>query len=183
MEKFIEVHDNILSKETEDFLENLFLGKYNIEIPYYFTDSINSSSPDSENYIPGFYNLVYEKNKKINFDLFHFCLQPLYELSNKLNFKISSIELSRFFLQTPSKNVYEQDKHIDLDYPHWVCLYYINNSDGNTIFLDDQNNIIKEVEPKKGRFAFFDGSIYHKGGIPFNKHRMVINTDFIGFFN
>ena len=182
MEKFIEVHDNILSKETEDFLESVFLGKYNIEIPYYFTDTINSSDPNSTEYIPGFYNLVYEKNKKINFDLFHLCLQPLYELSTIRKFMISSIELSRFFLQTPSKQLYSQSKHVDLEYPHWVCLYYVNGGDGNTIFLDDQDNIIKEVEPKKGRFAFFDGSISHKGGVPLDKHRIVINTDFIGNF-
>ena len=40
------------------------------------------------------------------------------------------------------------------------------NSDGPTyLFEDDGRTIIKKVEPKKGRFLMFDGSIKHAGSM------------------
>ena len=64
-----------------------------------------------------------------------------------------------------------------MDEPHLVCLYYINDSDGDTIFFN-KNNIIKEVSPKKGRIALFDGSIEHSAGIPKTSPRFILNINF-----
>jgi ectoine hydroxylase-related dioxygenase (phytanoyl-CoA dioxygenase family) len=61
-----------------------------------------------------------------------------------------------------------------------VCLYYVTDSDGDTIFFDDNENEIKRVSPKKGRIAFFDGTINHCSSNPTKLHRSVINFDFIG---
>jgi hypothetical protein len=50
--------------------------------------------------------------------------------------------------------------HTDNPNPHHVLLYYVNNSDGDTVILENQN-IVKKISPKKGRFFLFDGSINH----------------------
>ena len=71
--------------------------------------------------------------------------------------------------------------HIDGSYPHWVVLYYVNNSDGDTIlYKNDKKTELKRITPKKGRIVFFDGSIWHSGSTPQTTHRSVINFNFIG---
>lgn len=71
-----------------------------------------------------------------------------------------------------------------------IVLYYINDSDGDTIIFDqnaDQFNSLdfKEpltiratVSPKRGRFVVFDGSLVHSAGIPRNSaSRIVLNIN------
>ena len=72
--------------------------------------------------------------------------------------------------------------HVDMHRDHMVILYYVTDSDGPTYFFeDDGRTIIKKVEPKRGRFIFFDGNIKHAGSHPIkSKYRIVINYD-IGF--
>ena len=48
-----------------------------------------------------------------------------------------------------------------------VILYYVNDSDGDTLFFDnkDKLNIIKRVSPKKGRVVHFDNNKLHASWI------------------
>jgi hypothetical protein len=75
--------------------------------------------------------------------------------------------------------------HVDMPKPHWVLIYYVNDSDGDTVILDktfpDWQNaaVLHSVAPKKRRAVLFDGRHYHCGTSP-SKHdtRIVINYDF-----
>ena len=75
---------------------------------------------------------------------------------------------------------------------YYSLIYYPEDSDGDSVFFkgDNQgkeysdiinsiNGELVRVQPKKGRFIFFDGSIVHSGNNPisFNK-RVVVNYDF-----
>jgi hypothetical protein len=76
--------------------------------------------------------------------------------------------------------------HIDLPYPHWAVIFYVNDSDGDTLIFDktfpDKENavVVHAVSPKKGRAVLFDGRHYHCGTAP-SRHdtRIVINYDFV----
>ena len=70
--------------------------------------------------------------------------------------------------------------HIDLkNENHKVLLLYVNDSDGDTFFFDNNNKIIKRVSPLKNRAIIFDGNILHAGSHPKNNDcRIVINIDF-----
>ncbi len=69
--------------------------------------------------------------------------------------------------------------HIDFDLPHTVMIYYVNDSDGPTVFFEkEENKFVKvnEIEPKRGRFLIFDGNCYHASTPPRkNSTRCVIN--------
>ena len=106
--------------------------------------------------------------------------QILYRLCFKLNILLIDIIQARIFLQIPSINSGRNGIHVDIFNPHWVCLYYVCDSDGDTILFDDNENEIQRVSPKKGRIVFFDGSIKHCSSSPAKTHRAVINFDFIG---
>jgi hypothetical protein len=76
--------------------------------------------------------------------------------------------------------------HVDLPKPHLVLIYYVNDSDGDTVILDktfpDWENaaVLHSVSPKKGRAILFDGRHYHCGTSPAcHDARIVLNYDFI----
>ena len=86
---------------------------------------------------------------------------------------------TRTFLQVPTIKTTEYDSpHIDMEMGHTVCLYYVNNTDGDTFFFNGKN-IIKRVSPKKGRCVLFDGKIFHASSKPTKEKRIVINYNFI----
>lgn len=83
---------------------------------------------------------------------------------------------------TGNKKEYHNTPHIDEDgIKHWVCIYYVNDSDGDTLFFDNKKdcNITDRISPKKGRFLFFKGEKLHTGSHPVKSPiRVVINIDF-----
>lgn len=91
-------------------------------------------------------------------------------LRSKANFQTQFTENSLKYFNTP---------HVDfLDFEHTVFLYYVNDSDGDTIFFDKDLNITDRISPKKGRVVIFDGKTLHTGSHPVDsKYRFVINID------
>ena len=72
--------------------------------------------------------------------------------------------------------------HVDKNFPHWVMIYYVNNSDGDTFIFNETNfncsnlTVKKRIEPKEGRVVIFDGKYLHAGMHPRNNnYRTVIN--------
>ena len=69
---------------------------------------------------------------------------------------------------------YKHQKHTDFDFPNIAAVYYVNDSDGNTVFSD------QEVEPKANRLVTFSGDIPHTGHSPSkHKNRILINSNYI----
>ena len=71
--------------------------------------------------------------------------------------------------------------HTDLDAPHFTMLYYVNDSDGPTKFYDHKDGeVIKMVDPKKGRAVLFTGDTYHASSSPrHHSNRIVLNYNFL----
>jgi hypothetical protein len=74
--------------------------------------------------------------------------------------------------------------HVDDSVPHWVLIYYVNDSDGDTFIFNetgDQINISSltiqhRVTPRQGRIVIFDGKYLHAGMHPtLSDFRSVIN--------
>lgn len=125
----------------------------------------------------------------------------LFSLLNEVNTKIPEIKLDNLLRLkinklTPQKNKIEDQYgiHIDRWDNHYSIIYYINDSDGDTIFysntlgdqfpnwtdiVSDKNltyfNEIKRVKPKKGRAVVFKGDIFHNATYPLNGDRYVAN--------
>ena len=68
---------------------------------------------------------------------------------------------------------------MDFDFPHTTALYYVNDSDGDTLFFNDNLEIVNRVKPEKGKLIIFDGSIYtHRPVLP-PTNRIVINFNYV----
>lgn len=76
--------------------------------------------------------------------------------------------------------------HVDVPQPHWAMIYYVNDSDGDTVFLDKQHPdwqgaaFAGRVSPKRGQAVLFDGRHYHCGTRPSHHDvRVVLNFNFV----
>jgi hypothetical protein len=174
---FIKTYDNILNPSQEDFIKKI--STHNLKYGYYenIIDSFNEFNP-------GFTSVIYNPDSNfINFDYYSIFSQIVYTLCFKQKITLEQIFRIRTFLTLPLNKDQLNGIHNDLSIPHWVLLYYVNDSDGDTIFFDDNKNEIKRVSPKKGRIIFFDGKIKHTGSYPSKNQRIGVNINFIGKFN
>ncbi len=70
--------------------------------------------------------------------------------------------------------------HTDTDSIHYVALYYVNDSDGDTILYNEDKTEMVRISPKKGRLIFFRGNITHTSSVPKKyRMRMVININIL----
>ena len=70
--------------------------------------------------------------------------------------------------------------HIDFPFPNVATVYYVNDTDGDTIIYGQDRLEIKErVSPKANRLVIFDGDILHTGSSPTkHKTRILLNSNF-----
>lgn len=91
--------------------------------------------------------------------------------------------------------------HIDLAESHITMIYYINDSDGDTLIFKNKNNehlnnitdfinndnflnpknfeLTKSISPKKGRVLMFAGDSWHYGKYPTKGERNIININLV----
>lgn len=87
---------------------------------------------------------------------------------------------------------FHQTPHIDSETSHWVMIYYVHDTDGDTFIFDGKAEsesdmykinslkILQRVCPKQGRCLIFKGNRLHAGSHPQLNHlRIVLNYNFI----
>jgi len=163
------LQDLVLSPKLDYRLQDPHYGDYDQDryvCPKQFTHHIYINDNEKEYISPYFssFQPIFLKLKKYfgNYQL----------LRAKIN--ISCIELSGKF----------QPPHFDLKYDdsspasHWVFLYYINDSDGDTLFFKNENEVLERITPKENRAVLFDGSLLHAASNPARTFlRIVMNVD------
>jgi len=125
-------------------------------------------------------------NTKINSDFFEQMKIIAFYLESAINKRIKQFIRVKSNLLCPQPNFCEdnfQPPH--LDYPKdlnkndiFSFLYFVNNSDGDVRFFDNDFNIIKKVTPKKGTGVFFKSNIWHSGSNPIQTTERI-NTNYI----
>jgi len=119
-------------------------------------------------------------------------------LENKMNLEVDEIfriKTNWIFRELESKKDYIYPPHVDQDnISHWVLLYYVNDSDGDTILYNETENdfslndlisqfpnltIKHKFTPKQGRAILFWGNRFHCGMPPVTSDfRILINHNF-----
>jgi len=182
MEKFIEIHDNLIPNYLQNKIEHIACSS----MPWYYLKNI--AEKHSSLYAPGFGHEFITAdilNSPAKSDFLYLLNNVLYIFAYQRNIIINNILMGRLFMHLPTTTPSRDEIHTDVGIPHLVCLYYVTDSDGDTVlFEDDRKTIIKSVTPKKGRIVFFDGSIPHCSTKPSKSTRIIVNFDFFGdFFN
>ena len=188
------VIDDLLEVPSMDAIENYFSNDVDWRLSDFATgpdyNGFNHSQAEDTSQ---FVHLVYHERMGgvLNQLSMRYMLNVLQKIEKKFDIKIENYY--RLKANTTLKRPDFVDKHnpshTDLDWEDdWiVCIYYINDSDGDTYFFDNDGNTIKRVTPKKGRCVIFDSKIHHAGTCPINNnYRLVANlivkpnsTDFL----
>jgi hypothetical protein len=127
------------------------------------------------------HSFIYVKNNKLIENSIHkdIALNILQKFCIKTNLKNVFLLRSKANLITESKKYTKNSygiPHIDFDINHYVLIYYVNDSDGDTVLFDENKKIYKKISPKKNSVLLFRGNILHAGGHPVESStRCVIN--------
>ena len=178
MNKILEVFDDIIPLPLQNYIEYLLTQNsgFNWKLNNNLSGVKNSS--DEIGFASPLRNLEHNSYENGNNIFKHYdsLISPLYFFTNYYNLIVKEVLVARSFLQLPSTKSTPQAPHTDLSIPHFIFLYYVNDSDGDTIFYgEDGATEIQRVSPKKGRIAFFDGAIIHAGSSPSKTKRAIIN--------
>ena len=186
----IYVFDDIITKDYQNRIKSILVGetRYNDEdFPWYYIDDITSAG-DYENQKRGAFGHDYVNYEEGIESDFHYLFIDLIKNScSKLNIKEVDVLQGRSFLQLPT-NIKKEDvdtPHTDMSVQHFVMLYYVCDSDGDTIIYNEKVisekglTVQKKVTPKQGRVVLFDGSLYHTAQQPNHNLRCVVNYDLV----
>jgi len=174
----IAVIDDCISVGYQNFIESAL---DNAEFPWYFTSQI--SVPGSTDPNSGFSHTAFRnyENDQGRSKYFEILLPVLFEAIDryKKGHEVQDIYRIRPAMFVRNQNDGNHVAHIDQQYKHHVMLYYVKDSDGPTLFFDD-DKVIKQINPKKGRCVIFPGEVYHASSCPReHSNRVVINYNFL----
>jgi hypothetical protein len=180
------VFDDIIDKQSQKHIQQIVFS----EIRWQFLPDV--TRPDNIQQRPGFsYDFITDKTNV--FDYHIDVLKIIDAACQKIKFKRQECLQGRSFLQLPLnlKNRSIDAPHVDADIDHLVILYYVIDSDGDTIIYENTFkgydnvpyfNELKEkqrITPKAGRVVIFNGKHWHTAEQPKDNVRCIINYNII----
>ena len=198
MENKVLVFDDIIDLEYQEKIKNVLIGEETFNdyyFPWYFTQDVtNQKDKNSQKRSALTHQYVISEDDTDTVgtidSVFHDLFIPLLNKAcNKIDKQNISIIKGRSFLQLPInyKGKKEDTPHIDIIDSHFVMLYYVCDSDGDTIIYNEQKKsdnytVQKRITPKQGRVVLFDGNFYHTAEQPTDNVRCVVNYDLTSKF-
>jgi len=201
MNDIIEI-ENVIPLDYQKHLLDLTTG---FNFPWVLNKNIVSGDDcfaDQKNNPAGFNHFFYENNKPTSnfFDI-------IYPMVMSITSQVKDLPINRLIRAranlTLANHAPEADQfmpHIDSFFPHYVAIYYVNDSDGDTIIFNETNDtydsgdtdinkiktgpftIKRRVTPKQGKVLLFPGNYYHTASFcKSSKYRCLINMNLGSF--
>jgi hypothetical protein len=180
----MKVIDNFLPSAYQDSLHELMLGD---NFPWYLNKSttLNTSNTVNQQFESGQFTHTFFKDEQISSQFFQRVEPILYYLmlsENKRTDSLIRIKANLNYQNSlmPVGGHYPLHMDSNKETNYTTCVYYVNDSDGDTLFFSsDLKTETARVSPKKGRLVMFDGNTLHAGQAPkTNEVRCVINLNF-----
>lgn len=182
----MQIIDDIVDIQTQENIKNTLLDN---NFSWNYVDDVSIKNNEYQRR-PGFSHHFVKNNNIVSehYDLIKTIILNAVGETNLIN--------ARTFLQLPlnakfiGKGI--DTPHLDLTVPHTVILYYVNDSDGDTVLYDyiskDENDIPyfedvkikKTITPKQGRVVIFNGLTWHTARQPKENVRCIINCNIVG---
>ena len=185
MENKILVFDDVIDLEYQNIIKEILLGDRQYkgyDFPWYLTHDVTKPAKADSQLRPAFFHGYVDYPSELS-SSFHDLFTKLIQNScGKLRLENVRVIQGRSFCQLPisSEVVSVDTPHIDTKDDHFVMLYYVCDSDGDTIIynekVESENYTIQQrIAPKQGRVVLFDGAYYHTAEQPLNNIRCVVN--------
>jgi hypothetical protein len=196
------VIDDVISKGHQDFVEKELLTYSG----WRFLEDVAYSGPGNDtNYdkfrlqgkTPAIGHQFFDKNYGgIQSPIYMIAAPIIHAATDSIGQPLKELLAGRIFMHFPlaeSLKKTHDNIHIDFPFEHMACVYYVNDTDGDTFIFDKfhrdlkpnqelsevEFNIVQRVTPKKGRCVVFNGSQFHSSSGPTDKIRCIINFDFL----
>ena len=182
------VIDDFVTLEYQEKIKQELLGVNN-NFPWFHTEDVTDAGELTSQHRPAlahqYVNLNDDDVSEIE-SIFHHLFTPLLSKAcQHLKMPQTEVIQGRSFLQFPLRNIdtsVVDTPHIDLDEgeEHIVVLYYVIDSDGDTVIYNERtkSNTYTEkqrVTPKQGRVVIFEGGQYHTAEQPTKGTRCIVN--------
>lgn len=172
---------NFLPTSLQDHLERHLTSNH---FPWHFLKDVTS---EYDNYHAGFHHTPFLDGnpKTVEYDNILFLAHYVKNALQKDDLILHRI---RYGINIRSSD--NQDYNTPhLDFPddflnnHYTALYYVNDSDGDTVIFNETTRskkytILKRITPEKGKLCIFDGKHFHASSRPkTNDYRIVITLN------
>lgn len=192
----IVIVDDLIPFSMQEDIKNLM---FSAEFPWYFSNDVTYGADEISEKRPACWHLLCKGSEVTSGFYSHFSTIA-HMGASKVNYNMRGIYQGRCFMQFPlNLKSYKPDSlHVDTYKDHLVVLYYVCDSDGDTLIVDkkceDKENasiqndvklnvedyeIIARVTPKQGRAVIFSGDYYHTAQQPRNGMRSIINWNVV----
>tara|TARA_B100000287_G_scaffold207855_2_gene196141 strand:+ start:3123 stop:3665 length:543 start_codon:yes stop_codon:yes gene_type:complete len=176
----MKVFEDVISPAYQERINNIMHDvsfKWGLldDVTYGTDDALRSKFPHVKG-TPGFAHLFYDKASGIQSEHLDFILPLLLSFTGTNNFDLIRIKGGLLLPTSTGHNM----PHVDFDEPGLTtALYYVNDSDGNTVFFDDTYNMVEEIKPQRGKVVIFDGLTYHASTCPtLATNRITLNFNY-----
>ena len=183
------VIDDFISLEYQEKIKQDLLGLENI-FPWHYSEDVTAAGDFDSQHRPAMshqYVQIDDDNDTSEIiSVYHHLFTPLLSKACQyLKMPQTEVLQGRSFLQFPLANVDTSVvdlPHIDLDEgdEHIVVLYYVIDSDGDTVIYNERTESDtytekQRVSPKQGRVVIFEGGQYHTAEQPTKGTRCIVN--------
>ena len=196
MNDIIEI-ENFIPIDYQRHIETVMTG---FEFPWVFNKNMVSGDDtflDNKDNHAGFNHFFFE-HQKTQSNFFQLFYPLVLTITSKVDIPFNMLIRMRanMTLSSQESKLDWHMPHIDSFMPHYNAIYYVNDSDGDTVIFNEtnedydpgQNDIrtIKQnkftvkhrVEPKRGKLVVFPGKYYHSSSpVRNHKYRCVINMN------
>ena len=190
--------DDVILKDKQDMIERTMFSQ---NLFWTFFDDVALSKEETAalgitRKTPAIACYIKQEYPPYMFNKLYYAVEFIPRLAaEKVGKQLKTILDARSFLMFPlherARKEYD-NIHVDRPDDHWVCLYYVNDSDGDTVLFkqtkDEMNSVedykntkfevLQRVTPKKGRAIVFNGNRYHSSTAPTEGVRCILNFDF-----
>jgi hypothetical protein len=170
--------NNFASPELANELEEVLSGH---QFPWFWRPStvhgVNENNYPSNDF--QFIHMAYYKGQPQS-ELFNYVRPLLFEFEKATGLTIKDIyKIKANLLPKQELDDIEASIHTDLDKSdknYISIVYYVIDSDGDTVIYDDDGNVELQASPVKGSAVYFPSHMKHRGTPPaLNKRRIVLN--------
>ena len=183
------VIDDVIDPDYQEQIRSILLGEINYgdyEFPWYYTKDITKSDLPNSQKRPAFSHLYVKSYGQVVSEFHDIFIDLITVCCHRLEMTEVNVIQGNSFLQLPltTKRGKVDTPHIDTNERNFVMLYYVCDSDGDTIIynekVESEKYTIKEsVTPKQGRVVLFDGGLFHTAEQPISNTRCIVNYNLV----
>ena len=169
----IKEYNNFLNASYFKEISNLLCSS---SFAWYYNKNISSKENDNNINEHGFSHwIVNQKNPNAMTPYRDYFMPLLLMIQDCV--KKDKILRARADMTMVSTEKFIHDWHKDFDYENTATILYINETDGETVILE--NEIKKIVKPEVNKLVVFNGNLVHTGHSPIkHKRRILINSNY-----